>query len=201
LPQFAVTFGIFFSTLLASTQFLALGSYNMDPAILQSLQEIASLLLIVHDDYLKGVYGNDILSSLTELLEDVGLQSKVSMLDAERLRRAVMMNSDVDMGYELFYDWLRGVGQLVCNERDVAGKKALHYLLTHYIIPFASTMGSKADNARSTRSDGSVPYFTDSALRVMVDYESFLLHWYFEIVTEVSRSCTFPFNAILIKDD
>jgi hypothetical protein len=163
----------------------------MDPAILQSLQEIASLLLIVHDDYLKGVYGNDILSSLTELLEDVGLQSKVSVLDAERLRRAVMMSSDVDMGYELFYDWLRGVGQLVCNERDVAGKKALHYLLTHYIIPFASTMGSRTESARNASSVG-VPCFTDSALRVMVEYDAFLLHWYYEIVTEVSRvdTCT-----------
>lgn len=146
----------------------------MNPAILQSLQEIASLLLLVHDDYLKDVYGNDILNSLMALLNDVGLFEKVSILDAERLRRNVMGSSDSDMGYELFYDWLRGIGQLVCNDRDIAGKKALHSLLTKYIIPFASTMES------SKKSSNDLPFFTEEALRVMVEYDEFLVHWFFD---------------------
>lgn len=154
----------------------------MDPTIQQSLQEIASLLLIVHDDYLKGVSGADVLSALAELIDDVGLTQQVSILDAERLRRTVMQDNESDMGYELFYDWLRGVGQLVSSDRDVGGKKALHYLLTQYIIPFASTLGTRSG------SDGivhSLPYYDGSALRIMSDFDSFFFLWFHDLVHQV----------------
>lgn len=156
----------------------------MNPAIQQSLQEIASLLLIVHDDYLKGVVDGEILSALVELIDDVGLGSQVSMLDAERLRRSVMKNSDADMGYELFYDWLRGVGQLVSRDRDVGGKKALHYLLTQYIIPFASTLGTRSSS--SVLETHGLPYYTSAALKVMSDCDAFLVHWFYNMVAQVS---------------
>jgi hypothetical protein len=156
----------------------------MDPTIQQSLQEIASLLLIVHDDYLKGVFGADVLLALWELLEDVGLSSLVSLLDAERLRRSVMQDSDADMGYELFYDWLRGVGQLVSKDRDVGGKRALHYLLTQFIIPFASTLGTRASSGAPV--DYSLPYYSRAALSAMSDCDSFLLLWFHSLVAKVS---------------
>lgn len=156
----------------------------MDPAILQSLQEIASLLLLVHDDYLRDVFGYEVLTSLTLLLKDVGLDSSVSILDSERLRRSVMGTSDSDMGYELFYDWLRGVGQLVYKDQDFTGKKAVHYLLTRYIIPFAS---SKDENGEGSKHSGEVyvPYYSDSALKVMVEYGEFLQNWYYEVLAQV----------------
>lgn len=156
----------------------------MDPAILQSLQEIASLLLLVHDDYLRDVFGYEVLTSLTMLLKDVGLDNSVSILDSERLRRNIMGGSDSDMGYELFYDWLRGIGQLVYKDHDLTGKKAVHYLLTRYIIPFAS---KKEDNGHGSKHLGEVhvPYFSDSSLKVMVDYGEFIKCWYHEIIAQV----------------
>lgn len=156
----------------------------MDPSILQSLQEIASLLLLVHDDYLRDVFGNDILTSLTVLLRDVGLSGVVSILDSERLRRNVMGGSDGDMGYELFYDWLRGVGQLVHKDRDQTGKKALHYMLTRYIIPFVSKTDGKPETS-SVSNVVELPFFTDAALKVLVDNSNFVLLLFSEIVNEV----------------
>lgn len=155
----------------------------MDPAIQQSLQEIASLLLIVHDDYLKGVSGSDVLLALVELIDDVGLAGQVSLLDAERLRRMVMQEHESDMGYELFYDWLRGVGQLVSVDRDAGGKKALHYLLTQYIIPFASTLGTRSSGSDSVVH--SLPYYDRSALRTMSDHDTFILLWFHDLVHQV----------------
>lgn len=156
----------------------------MDPEIQQSLQEIASLLLIVHDNYLKEVYGGEILSKLMDLLEDFGLQSKVSILDAERMRRRIMGNSEADMGYELFYDWLRGIGQLVSSDRDVAGKQALSYLLTHYIIPFAYSRANRNEAGEKAKISN-LPYYTDAALKVIVDYDEFVVHYFFEIANQV----------------
>jgi len=165
----------------------------MDPAILQSLQEIASLLLLVHDDYLREVFGYEVLTSLTMLLKDVGLDNNVSILDSERLRRSVMGASDSDMGYELFYDWLRGVGQLVYKDQDLTGKKAVHFLLTRYIIPFAS---NKDANNEVTKHLGEVyvPYFSDSALKVMVDYGEFIQLWYHEIIAQVVLNLIYQRN-------
>ncbi len=71
-------------------------------------------------------------------------------------------SSDLQMGYELFYDWLRLLAQLVFKEQGSqgaeagqgaltpgdrdrekghSGRRALHRLLTQYIIPFASKIG------------------------------------------------------------
>ena len=157
----------------------------MDPAVLQSLQEIASLLLLVHDYYLKDVYGNDILVSLTVLIRDVGLSGIVSLLDIERLRRLIMEQSNHDMGYELFYDWLRAVGQLVFNDNDTTGKKALHYLLTRYVIPFASKIELNTEESRHAYG-ANMPFYSDGTLQVMVEYGDFILLWYIEILNIVS---------------
>lgn len=100
---------------------------------------------------------------------DKGLDSIVSIIDCERLRRVVVKHkggggggssSELQMGYELFYDWLRLLAQLVFKEqgsqgaeasqgaltpgdRDKghSGRRALHRLLTQYIIPYASKIG------------------------------------------------------------
>ncbi|KAJ1426006.1 hypothetical protein B484DRAFT_87171, partial [Ochromonadaceae sp. CCMP2298] len=151
----------------------------MDPAIRQSLQEIAGLLLLLHDYYLKDIFGNDILISLMVLLRDVGLAERVSLLDAERLRRSAMGSGEGDMGYELFYDWLRGVSQLVHKEYDATGKKALHFLLTRYIVPFASQLHTHFET-RSIQ----LPCYSDAALSVIVDYDDFILHWFCETLTQ-----------------
>lgn len=156
----------------------------MDPTILKSLQEIASLLLIVHDDYLKGATGHEVVSALYALIRDVGLTSKVSVLDIERLRREVMGDGDNEMGYELFYDWLRGVGLLVAPDKEAAGKKALHHLLTQHIIPFASSMGAKASEFDLGSRD--LPPMSGQIMRIMTIHDDFLGRYFHEIARQVS---------------
>ena len=172
----------------------------MDPAIVQSLQEIASFLLLVHDYYLKGVHGSDVLVPLTVLIKDIGLSNSVSILDSERLRREVMGSNDSAMGYELFYDWLRGVGQLVFKGPDAGGRRAVHHLITKHIVPYASKIkpnhrhssssSGLEDTNQNEEGDGKVsysfnmPYFTDAEMGVMVRYADFIQHWFHEIACE-----------------
>lgn len=75
-------------------------------SVQESLHEIASLLLMVHDFYLSQVTGSDIILALTTFIHDINLHQKVSILDVERCRRKVMGRAlSYIMGYELFYDW------------------------------------------------------------------------------------------------
>jgi hypothetical protein len=157
----------------------------MDPSILQSLQEIASLLLMIHDFYLKEVVGTDILVALFSFLQDTHLNILVSILDAEKLRRGVMRNGESHLGYELFYEWLRAVGEFVYKADDIGGKKALQHLLTQHILPFASTMDSRSHPSHSIN----LPYYTESALEVMVQNSDFLYLWFLHLSPQVH---TFP---------
>lgn len=172
----------------------------MDPTVLESLQEIASLLLLVHDYYLKDVYGSNILISLYILIHDAHLHNVVSILDCERMRRDVMSSNGDEMGYELFYDWLRGVAQFVFRDLDLSGKKALHRLLVRYIIPFASKIEEEA-TAESNKSlhNFDLPYYTESALKSFVSYHGFILHWYHELVHHVSCSIMHQHLSIYLK--
>lgn len=160
----------------------------MDPAVLESLQEIASLLLLVHDYYLKDVYSSNILISLYILIHDAQLHNVVSILDCERMRREVMPSNGDEMGYELFYEWLRSVAQFVFRDLDMSGKKALHRMLVRYIIPFASKIEEEETTAERNKSlhNFDLPYYTESALKSFVSYHGFILHWYHELVHHVS---------------
>ena len=120
------------------------------------------------------------MSSMYVCVIVIGLDSIVSIIDCERLRRAVVKqrgggSTDLQMGYELFYDWLRLLAQLIFKEqgsqgaetvqgdreKGQSGRRALHRLLTQYIIPFASKIGeggglrsaaiSTGDNVRTYR--------------------------------------------------
>lgn len=119
----------------------------------QSLHEIASLLVLVHDYYLEEARGREISLALYRLLYDVGLTDRVSFLDSERLRWKVMNNSASNggyekMGYEIFYDWLRQLAQFIFpyhESEDGSGnsggsRHALHCLLVDYILPCTSDL-------------------------------------------------------------
>ena len=148
-----------------------------------SLHEIASFLLVVHDSYLKDAVGQDILTALMTLVHDMGLNDYVSILDAEYLRLKVMNLGEIHLGYDLFYDWLRGIGNIVYRgEYDASGRRALHYLLMQYVIPFASKLGT--NKAEKSVKLIKLPYFTKAALKVMVDFSELLLLWYLEIQNE-----------------
>lgn len=166
--------------------------------VAQSLQEIASLLLLVHDYYLQGCHGSEVLVPLTVLIKDVGLSDAVSFLDIERLRRTVMGTSEGGMGYERFYDWLRGIAQLVYRGDDGSGRRELHLLITKHILPFASALhksaaeqgdavGNQARPSPARESYSfSMPFFTEAEMAFIVKYTDFLLYWYHYLATQVS---------------
>ncbi len=155
----------------------------MDPTILQSLQEIASLLLLIHDFYLKETFGSDILVSLMTLIVDVNLQDLVSVIDAERLRGCVMKFGETQMDYELFYEWLRGIGQLVYPADDVGGKKALHFLLTQHIMPFAVNIQNDFETYGQVHTKY-LPFYTEAALKTMIHNSEFLYLWFLHILQQ-----------------
>lgn len=151
---------------------------------MQSLQEIASLLLLIHDFYLKEAHGSDVLVALMTFIEDISLHDVVSVLDAERLRRASMRLGETQMDYELFYAWLRGVGRLVYHSEDVGGKRALHYLLTKFIMPIAARV--ERDSALHGRATPRpLPFYTEAALSALLAAEDFLYLWYLDVLQEV----------------
>lgn len=109
-----------------------------------SLQEIANLLLLIHESYLQRTSSNEILMKLLDLVEDVGLGNFVTILDVETFRRNYMNASDEFMDYEMFYCWLRDVSVFALKFNFIeGGKRSFHTMLTKYIIPFA-TKGGKS---------------------------------------------------------
>jgi hypothetical protein len=101
-----------------------------------SLREIATLILLLHENYIKDSSGkNQILVSLVRFLTNGDICDKVSIIDAEILRRKVMYPDDTFMEYDKFYNWLRDVAKFIYEDSD---NNSLHSLLMDYIIPLAS---------------------------------------------------------------
>lgn len=158
--------------------------------IVQSLQEIATLLLMFHENY----FDNEettVLESLHSFIADIGLSSIVSLLDIERCRRIVTKDSVLNdpMSYELFYSWLREVAEHVYKiqhkvhsiNNEGSRRKALHLLLTKYIIPFAT---SEATTVPTNDVNKNVVY--DSLKKDLFDsflqYDSFIHLWWLQLL-------------------
>jgi hypothetical protein len=164
-----------------------------------SLHEIASLLLMIHDFYLSEAVGPQIIISLAAFIHDVGLDVKVSVLDIERCRRQIMGKNLASMGYEVFYDWLRIIASLIYPKRDKNGRKALHQILTEYIIPAtADWENMTADTVEKREKYASLSNITERTLRVYVDYSEFFLFWYHEIIAEVSLGSLYVVFHLLL---
>ena len=162
-----------------------------------ALQDVAKLLLIVYDDYVKGHEGNKVLQGLLLLLHDLNLTATVSILDAERLRlrvmRGAMGSKKATMSYESFYEWLRHVACLVFDKFGESGSRALNMLLTQHIIPMAikgkevsvvSTVGRVVRTMNPTTDHGTTDSTTtsttvdDQSLYVLNPYGDFLYLWF-----------------------
>jgi hypothetical protein len=158
-----------------------------EPNIQQSLHEIASLLVLVHDFYLKEARGREVSVALLRLIHDVGLQYSVSVLDSERLRRKAMLQSNKDsMGYEEFYDWLRHLSRFVFGTQENP-RRALHLMFVQHIIPCTSRFESYHMTDEFSGILQSFIRLTDKAIKVLTEYADFIQHWYFHIVTEVEK--------------
>lgn len=132
----------------------------------QSLQEIASLLFLLHDYYFNNMESSEsILMALWRFLQDIKLDHKLSILDVEHLRKIAMSSSQQSkdrpyMGYEEFYHWLSGLGMYLLapfqgayqatDQIEKARKQALHRILTVYVIPCMSQWERLTNSAPSS---------------------------------------------------
>ena len=186
-----------------------------------ALQEIASLLLVLHDQYLTSEYPlastprNMVLRSLIQFVIDIGLKDVVCVLDIERLRRHVMQaalvaaNGNIassastannSMGYESFYDWLRKLSSFIFTRALIekkptsAGKRELHHLLTSYIIPFSTQLDQVDQAVQSSIFQKNVELGEDMFKRVNVLTDHALL-----VVSEYSEFLQLLYLDILKK--
>ncbi len=168
---------------------------NQQQSSQSALQEIASLLLVLHDQYLTSDYPlastprHMVLRSLIQFVIDIGLNDVLCVLDIERLRRHVMQGAIIaangtiassastannSMGYESFYDWLRKLSSflftraLIEKKPTSAGKRELHHLLTSFIIPFSSQLDQVDQAAQSVIFQKNVKLGEDIFQRVTV---------------------------------
>ena len=156
---------------------------------MSALSEIARLLLLLHETYVRNVSGwRETLSALMLFLHDAKLSHLVSVLEAEGLRRKVMSKA-LSMGYDMFYEWLREVGTLIFPfEGENGRRRALHALLTQYIIPMATEDGECKEWTnpafRLVDSDAvSMPQKWMS-FDVMLEFADFFHVWFAALVTE-----------------
>ena len=164
-------------------------SETVPSAVAQSLQEIATLLLMFHENY----FDNEevtVLESLCSFIDDVGLTPIVSVLDIERCRRAVMKDSSFSdpMSYEIFYSWLREIADHVYKmqfkvrfiDNDGGRRKALHLLLTKYIIPFATS-----EMITNSNEDNKYVFYgslKNDLLGCFLEYNNFIHLWWLHLL-------------------
>mgnify|MGYP003386933391 CR=1 FL=1 len=108
----------------------------------QSLRDIAELLLLIYDRYIKSAVSNDDVSfSLLSLLHSLNLLgNSISVLEAEYLRRSVLSTSKENdgMDYDQFYAWLRKVAEYWHQQgQSSAIDNSLERLLIERILPRA----------------------------------------------------------------
>ena len=153
---------------------------KLDRQIMQpSLQEVAKLLIVLHDQYLKEAVGTAILHELMRLLRDLNLVDVLCILDVERMRlKAMKRNGDCTiMSYESFYEWLREASILIFKKFNETGSRALSLLMTKYIIPFA-TKEIKGKFAIIANHSNVHVKLDESTLCAYMPYGEFLHLWF-----------------------
>lgn len=158
----------------------------MEQELRESLAEIAALLVLLHESYLKDAIGSrSIVVSLATFLYDAGLDSIVTIVDVEILRRKIMndIRSQEKMDYEQFYSWLRQLAMFIFRDRNNGGRRALHSLLVKYILPLASNQERMtAPIPLELRVLSQSPSFN-----TITTYYDFLRLWFASLTINVSK--------------
>ena len=144
-----------------------------------SLQEVADLLIVLHDEYLQDADGAAVLYQLLKLLHDLSLTEDICILDVERIRLKVMSHNgnEQTMSYESFYEWLREASVFIFRKFDEAGNRALSLLLTKYIIPFA-TKEKEGKFAFVVLHTNGRDHLDEASLKALIPYGDFLRLWF-----------------------
>jgi hypothetical protein len=177
-------------------------SGTIGPAKSSLLEEIASLLVLLHETYLADAIGpQDTLVKLLELIEDIGLDDKITVLEVEMFRRRCQAEGSgalgQGMGYETFYCCLRDIAGFVFQlNTQQGGKRSLHCLLTQYIIPFCRGKAQQVDTSMSiSMSSIEFPRTIATAFLVLEEYtfdefimyKDFLKLWYGSMILQVPQ--------------
>ena len=157
------------------------------------IEDIASLLLMVHETYIEPFGGKEELKGLLSFLRDSGLlcNKYLSIIETERIRLKVMEGHMSDstteadnsnsMDCSRFYYWLRDIANLVYEDTVDGGRGALHKLLMNHIYP-ASTAKERSRN----RLLQTLSLYDGSITKWILQTDDFLRWWYCTMTLGVS---------------
>ena len=114
---------------------------NVNPMadLKDSLRDIASLLMLIHEQYFKNSIGiqNNLLG-LIKFVTDTGMNQYVTIIDIENARiKCTPTNSPV-FDTKQFYEWLKIIANTVFYNTFHDEKKNLYFVLVKYLLPFAA---------------------------------------------------------------
>ena len=152
-------------------------SEKEEEIVSNTLSDIAEFMMLLHDHYLKGLDGRNVLGGLLAFLSDAGFLSndKISICGAENLRLQSMSNSSTKFEYEQFYFWLRNIASMIYQDNDEGGRRALHRLITIGLIPKVLHHNSSLNQRRA---NVYLEFVNFNALEVFCFCEDFLRLWY-----------------------
>jgi hypothetical protein len=155
-----------------------------EESLAEVLEDIASLLLMLHETYVGGLDDDDVLSGLLSFLHDSNLLSNeyLSIIEVERIRQKVtdFGRNCQGMSPQEFFSWLKEVACLLYEDIDGEGKEALHKLLTDHVFP--STISSSGQRHQRL----SVFRLVDKrVLTCIIELEDFIRFWYCSMTLQV----------------
>lgn len=150
-------------------------------------EEIASLLLMVHDHYLRHLVGSDITLALSKFVSGMNLQDDVSVLDIERMRFQVMGQSSHPMEFDAFFAWLRTLAMFLYKRRDINGRMAFHVFLVEHLVPSVSEAGyGEAKPGTINSEDAPLKLLTTDAWLLYTPLDEFFHLHFLSLANEVS---------------
>ena len=151
-----------------------------------SLREIASLLMMIHDHYFKTVIGiQDTLSSLIRFVDDVGMSTSVSIIDIEVARNKCTLPSSPVFDSNCFYEWLKTIANTVFYNAFKDEKKNLYFVLVTYLLPFASNSENIFNKSQQLRQKNQMyaELVISANLNTIMSYSAFLKTVFASIVS------------------
>lgn len=157
-----------------------------DEETLEMLEDIASLLLILHETYIGGLEDVNVLAGLLSFLHDSNLLSNeyLSLVEVERIRQKVRGDSEESgngMSPQEFFAWLKEAACLLYEDTDGKGKTALHNLFTEHIFP-CSVSNSGLRNQRLEI----FQLLDKPSLTCLIEFEDLLRFWYCNMTIQVT---------------
>lgn len=149
-------------------------------------EEIASLLSMIHDHYLRHCVGYDVTLALSKFVRSMGLHRDVSILNIEKLRVEVMGQSLYPMEFDKFFAWLKRLAIFLYKDRDIGGRMAFHVFLMNHLVPSVSeAIYAESDPRSIVEEDAPLRLLTGTAWLLFSSMEEFLVLHFLSLADQV----------------